>query len=126
MSRISRITVGLTAAAMLVGATTGTMQPASVAAGAAVMLANFHLLRFLVSLLIRPGSGTREQAWAFALFLLKLTLALLLVAGVLYQFPVEPLAFAVGVTMLLIAVVLEATVVAEPLGSSDRSESESN
>jgi hypothetical protein len=108
LQRISRVTVALTAASMLIGALTGTVHPMSVAAGAAVMLANFHLLRFLVSLLIRPGLGARAQVRAFGALVLKLTLAIALVAGVLYQFPVKPLSFAVGSTLLLIAAVFEA------------------
>lgn len=114
LHRISRLTVGLTIAAMLLGLLTHATQPLGVAVGAAVMLANFHLLRFLVSLLIRPGLGVRAHIWALGALVLKLTLAIALVAGVLYQFPVEPLSFAIGSTMLLVATVWEASTAGAP------------
>jgi hypothetical protein len=55
--------------------------------------------------------------WAGALLTLKFLLSVLLVAAVVYQFPVAPLSFAVGSSMLLVASVLEAAVLGEPLSS---------
>ncbi|MFQ5477701.1 MAG: hypothetical protein ACE5E4_03705 [Candidatus Binatia bacterium] len=78
------------------------------------MLANFHLIRLLVSRLIRGGTS---RAWSLVLFTLKLLLGIGLVAGTLYQLPVEPLSFAVGATMLLVAALLDATLLGEPVGA---------
>ena len=47
--------------------------------------------------------------------MLKFILAVLLVAGAVYQFPVAPLSFAAGASMLLVAVVLEAVFLGEPV-----------
>jgi hypothetical protein len=94
---------------------TGVPHAPSVAAGGAVMLANFHLIRMLVSLLMARGSGRWAQASGLVLLTLKLLLGLVLVAGVLYQFPVEPMSFAAGASMLLVACVLEAAWFGEPV-----------
>lgn len=124
LMRISHLTVGLAVLVMGAGLAWGKMHALSVGAGAAVMLANFHLLRLLVSLLIRPGLGPWAHALGLALLTLKLTLAMVLVAGVLYQFPVAPMSFALGASLLLVAALLEATVVGEPLETSDCAETQ--
>jgi len=115
LNRISNLTLALVAGAMAVGAISGTMHAPSIAAGGAVMLVNFHLLRMLVSLLIRPGLGPWAPVWTLGLLTLKLTIAIVVVAGVLYRFPVAPLSFAAGSSMLVVAAVFEAVIVGEPL-----------
>ena len=120
---VSRLTIVLTASLSLVGLWTGVPHPPSAAAGGAVMLANFHLIRMLVSLLMRPGLGPWAPVAALVLLTLKLALAVVLVAGVLYQFPVEPMAFAAGASMLLVSCVLEAAFVGEPIDMSKTDES---
>jgi hypothetical protein len=79
------------------------------------MLANFHLLRLMVLLVYAAGVGPNARTWAVALLTLKLLLAVVLVARSFYQFPVAPLSFALGASMLLIAAVLEATLLGERL-----------
>ena len=115
LARISNTTVILVAAAAVLGLATGVAHGWSVALGGAFMLANFHLLRLMVLLVMRPASGPNARTWAVALLTLKLLLAVALVAAVIYQFPVAPLSFALGATMLLIAAVLEATLLGEPV-----------
>lgn len=115
LNHVSNLTLGLVAAAMAVGALSGTMHAPSIAAGGALMLLNFHLLRMLVSLLIRPGLGPWAHAWTLGLLTLKLSIAIVVVAGVLYRFPVAPLSFAVGSSMLIVAAVFEAVIAGEPV-----------
>jgi len=115
LQRISASTLALSSGAALVGWATGLADGPSIMIGGLVMWANFHLIRLLVSLLMRPGLGPGAQVWGLVLLTLKLLLAVVLVAGVFYQFPVAPMSFAAGATMLLVAIVLEATVFGEPL-----------
>jgi hypothetical protein len=115
LTRISRLTIVITLLLMLASAATSAAQTWSVAAGGVVMLVNFHLLRWLVSLLIRPASASTARAWAIGLLSLKLALGVGVVAAVFYKFPVEPLAFAAGASTLLVAAVLEAAWIGEPL-----------
>jgi hypothetical protein len=116
LARVSNLTIVLSALAAAIGGLTGIAHGWSVAIGGAFMLGNFHLLRLLVSLVMRPASGRNARAWAVVLLTLKLLLAVVLVAAVIYQFPVAPLSFALGASMLLIAALLEATVLGEEIG----------
>jgi len=115
LRRISHVTLLLAAAGAGIGELSGVADGASIVCGGLVMWANFHLIRLLVSLLIRPGLGPWAQMWGLSLLTLKLLLAVVLVAGVFHQFPVSPMSFAFGASMLLVATVLEATVFGEPL-----------
>ena len=99
--------------------------PLSVVLGGAFMVGNFHLIRTLISLLMRSGSGRSARVWAGVLLTLKLLLSVLLVAAVIYQFPVASLSFAFGASMLLVAAVLEAALLGEPLGAVDLEPSKS-
>lgn len=85
---------------------------ASLAAGGAFMLADFHLIRILVSrLMARRGS----RGLTFALLTLKFLLIFVLAAGVLYRFPVAPMWFACGASLLLAAIVAEAAWLGDPV-----------
>lgn len=79
------------------------------------MLLNFHLLRTLVSRLLRPGLG---KGVAASLLTLKLLLFVVLIAGVFYQAPLAPMSFALGATLLLAAIVLNATMLGDPVATS--------
>ena len=68
------------------------------------MLADFHLIRMLVSRLITPAMS---QGSTVFLLTLKFFLIIVLVAGVLYQFPVAPMSFAVGASLLLLACLID-------------------
>jgi hypothetical protein len=104
--------VVLTAVMALGSAVIGIGNPWSIAAGGAVMLANYHLIRMLVSQLIRPRLG---KAGVVFLFASKFGLFFALVAGAFYRLPIEPRSFAVGATQLLVAAVIEASIMGEPL-----------
>lgn len=106
------MTVALTAVMALGSAVIGVGNPWSIAAGGAVMLANYHLIRMLVSQLIRPRLG---KAGVVFLFASKFAFFFALVAGAFYRLPIEPRSFAVGATQLLVAAVIEASIMGEPL-----------
>ena len=118
LRRVSNLAVALTVSAAALAAATGYADAISVALGGAFMLGNFHLIRMLVSLVVKGGSGQGARLWAGALLTLKFLLSVLLVAAVIYQFPVAPLSFALGASMLLVAAVLEAAVLGEPVPPS--------
>lgn len=104
VGRVSAVLVAVLAAATVLG---GVGDVTSVLVGGAFMLADFHLIRILVSRLIKPGAG---RGLAFVGLGLKFLLVLALVVAVFRQWPVEPLSFAAGVSMLLVAALLDATV----------------
>ncbi len=110
LTRITRMHIGL------VGATGGLCyathwgEPGSLVLGGAVMGANFYLLR-LISNLLRPDAFDPAKrgrtALAVAAMVLKVGLFLGLLALLFWRVPVAGMSFAAGVTMLLVACVLE-------------------
>lgn len=104
VGRVSAVLVAVLAAAIALG---GVGDVTSVLAGGAFMLVDFHLIRILVSRLIKPGAG---RGLVFVGLGLKFLLVLGLVVAVFRQWPVEPLSFAAGASMLLVAALLDATV----------------
>lgn len=113
IGRIGRTTLILTGAfSVLLGCVSGPAAAWSVAAGGALATGNLHLIRATVSRLI---AGTRKTAQGVGLVVLKLGLMIALVAGAFYRLPVEPAPFAAGVSMLLVAVLLDACVLGAPL-----------
>lgn len=83
---------------------TGVGQPVGLLAGGAFAVGNFYLIRTLVSRLIGPAASGRSTA--FLLFA-KFVLLLALIAGVLYQLPVSPTSFGLGASAVVLAIVLE-------------------
>jgi hypothetical protein len=111
--RIGRITLILTGLFSLVLAwASGPAAGWSAAAGGALATGNLHLIRATVSRLI---ARTGKTAQGVGLVVIKLVLMVALVAGAFYRLPVEPGAFAAGVSMLLVAMVLDACVLGTPL-----------
>jgi hypothetical protein len=96
-------------------ALTGLGEARSLLAGGAFMVLDFHLIRMLVSRLIRPGGS---QAWTVLLLTLKFVLVVALIVGVFYQFPVAPMSFAFGASLLLVAAVLDAVWLGEEIEPS--------
>jgi len=111
LTRIGKIHVGLLGATGGLAYATHWAEPGSVLLGGAVMGANFYLLRLITNLL-RPDAFDPEKrarvALAVAAFVLKFGLFLGLLAALLWHLPIEGMSFALGVTLLLVACVLEA------------------
>ncbi|MFT4571465.1 MAG: hypothetical protein ACI8TX_000908 [Hyphomicrobiaceae bacterium] len=112
LNRIVLWTVLMAVSVACISAAANIGSPPSVAIGAGVMVANFSLIRMLVSRLITPRAS---KAATLFLVIAKFGLVLGLVAGVFLQFPVEPLSFATGATLLLVACVVEAALLGRPV-----------
>jgi hypothetical protein len=112
IARVGRVTAAVTAVAAAASALVGVGDWLSVLLGGAVMIANYHLIRMLVSRLIGADQSTGKAAFALVA---KLVLMIALVAGVLYRFPIAPGSFAVGATSLLVAMLLEACLFGTPV-----------
>lgn len=110
LTRIGKIHVGLLGATGGVAYATHWAEPGSILLGGAVMGANFYLLRLITNLL-RPEAFDPEKRGAVALavaaFVLKFGLLLGLLAALFCHLPIEGMSFAFGVTLLLVACVLE-------------------
>jgi|GEM_PF-2117472 len=110
LTRIGKIHVGLLGATGGVAYATHFAEPGSILLGGAVMGANFYLLRLITNLL-RPDAFDPEKrgrvALAVAAFVLKFGLFLGLLAALFWHLPIEGMSFALGVTLLLVACVLE-------------------
>jgi len=100
---IERLHLGLLAAAVCAAYATGWLAPASVLLGGAVMAANFWLMRQLASRLL--ASGGRRPGIVLGLMLLKFTLFIGLIGLLFWRVRIDPLAFGVGATLLLVACV---------------------
>ena len=103
--RIVCTTAILVLACAAVAALSGYGHATSLLAGGAFMIADFHLIRMFVSRLIKPGVSS---AAPIVLLTLKFFLVIVLIVGVFYQFPIAPMSFAFGASLLLLAAVLEA------------------
>ena len=110
--RIVCTTAILVLACAAVAALSGYGHAASLLAGGAFMIADFHLIRMLVSRLITPHAN---RGWALLWLGLKFFLMIVLIAGVFYQFPVAPMSFALGASMLMVAAVIDATALGSPV-----------
>lgn len=115
IDRIWKTTVLLTVVLAGLCALSGRGEAASVLAGGAFAVANFHLIRMLVSRLIAPGADGRRTA---SLLGTKFLLLLALLAVALKRLPIEPASFGLGAGMLLIAIVLDAVLLGEPVRAS--------
>ncbi|HYB98362.1 MAG TPA: hypothetical protein VEC57_04435 [Candidatus Limnocylindrales bacterium] len=116
LTRIAVVAAALAAVVSAAGAVTGIGSAAGIALGAAFALANFYLLRLLVSRLITPAASGKVTVF---LLVAKFFLLLALLAAVFYQVPVAPLSFAVGASTLVVAIVVEGTLLGAPIAADD-------
>jgi hypothetical protein len=110
LTRITKLHVGLLGATGGLSYATHIGAPGSLLLGGAVMGANFYLLRVMSNLLVARAmdpSRRGRKAVAVVAMLLKFTLFLGLLGLLFWRVPVEGMSFAVGVTLLLVACVLE-------------------
>ncbi len=106
LREIERLHVGLLAAAA--GAAyllSGSLATSSILLGGAVMLINFRLLSALVARLLSPTAAAKPGI-VVALMLAKLGFFIAAIAFVVWNVPIDVLAFALGATSLLIAITL--------------------
>ena len=105
VEEIQGLHLKLLAGAAVVAYLTGWVSPWSLLIGGAIMGVNFWLLRQAARYLL---TGQRRPAVALGLLLARFTLLLGLLALLFWRLPLDGLAFAVGVTMLLVACVATA------------------
>lgn len=110
LTRVAKIHVALVAGAGAVAYATRWMEPASLLLGGAVMGANLWLLRVIARAMTGSAAepaGQGRLALAMVAMLLKFGLFLGLIALLFWRLPIEAKSFTVGVTLLLVACVLE-------------------
>jgi len=103
---IERLHLVLLGAAVCVAYVTGRLAAPSLLLGGGVMGANFWLMRQLAGRLF-TGGGRRPEV-VLVLMLLKFSLFLGLLGLLFWRVPLDPLAFGVGASILLIACVVAA------------------
>jgi hypothetical protein len=103
---IERLHVVLLGAAACAAYLTGKLAPVSVLLGGGVMGANFWLMRQLSTRLFTAGG--RRPGVVLVLVLIKFSLFLGLLGLLFWRVPLDPLAFGVGASMLLVACVAAA------------------
>jgi hypothetical protein len=110
LTRIAKIHVALVAGAGALAYATRWMEPTSLLLGGAVMGANLWLLRVIARAMATAAAEPERQgrlAAAMGAMLLKFGLFLGLIAMLFWRLPIEAKSFAIGVTLLLVACVLE-------------------
>ena len=113
VSRITRVTLMLTVGiALALALVSGTGAAASAALGGLVVVVNLHLIRAAVSRLI---AAPRRPAIGVVAVFAKLILVVSLTAAAFSRLPLHPMPFALGVSVLLVAVLLEALVLGSPV-----------
>jgi divalent metal cation (Fe/Co/Zn/Cd) transporter len=110
LTRIGKLHVGLLGATGSVAYATHWIEPGSLLLGGAVMGVNFWLLRLITNVLRSSAerASRSRAAVAVAAMTLKFALFLGLLAAVFWRLPIEGMSFACGVTLLLLACVIEA------------------
>ena len=110
LTRIIKFHAGLLAVAGALAYATRWAEPGSVLLGGLVMGANFWLLRIITNVL-HPGgldpSKRGRVTLAIAAMTLKFGLFIGLLAALFWNLPIEGISFALGVTLLLVACLLE-------------------
>lgn len=116
IARIARTAGFLTVALALLGAVTGVGDAASVLAGGAFSIVNLRLIRVMVSRLITPdAAGPRLSSVVTT----KLLLLLAVLAVALKRLPIDAASFLFGGGTLLLAIVLDAVWLGEPVSMAD-------
>lgn len=105
LREIERLHLGLLAVAASAAWLSGWLAPASVLLGGAVMLVNLRLLAALVARLLSPDRAG-SPALVVALMLAKFAVFVGLLALLIWRVPVDVLGFALGATILLVAITL--------------------
>ena len=110
LTRITRLHVGLVGATGGLAYATNWGAPGSLLLGGAVMGVNFWLLRLATNVLrpsVLDAAKPGRVAVAIAALTLKFALFLGLLGLLFWRVPIEGMSFAVGVTLLLVACLLE-------------------
>jgi hypothetical protein len=110
LTRIGRLHVVLLAASAVLAYVTRWLDPSSLLLGGIVMGINFWLLRVISSGLIgamQRRADRKRIGVALAAMTLKFALFIGLLGLLFWRLPIEGLSFAIGVTLLLVACLIE-------------------
>src|SRR5215470_6857891 len=102
LQNVERWHVGLLVLAVATAALTAWVSPLSLFLGGAVMGVNLWAMGQIFRRLVRPAEEQRTTL-VLGLLVLKFALFLGLLAGLFWRVPIDPLGFAAGVTVLLVA-----------------------
>lgn len=105
LREIERLHLGLLAGVAAVAYLGGWLAPGSILLGGLVMLANLRLLSALVARLVSPGRAGSPAA-VLGIMLAKFVVFVALLALIIWRLPIDVLAFALGATILLVAITL--------------------
>lgn len=114
--RIAKTASLLTVALAILGLASGVGDAPSLLFGGAFSVANFHLIRWMVSRLISPDSAGPRMGSVVST---KLFLLLALLAVALKRLPIDAASFLVGGGTLLIAVIFDAVWLGEVVAEAD-------
>jgi hypothetical protein len=106
LENVERLHLGLLVLAVGLAVLTGYLAPWSLVLGGGVMGLNMWLLRQLVARLLVEGA-VQSAPIVVALVILKFLLFMGLLVVLFWRVPLDPVSFAVGATLLLIACVVE-------------------
>lgn len=105
LEQIERVHFALIAVVSAVAALTGWFGAGSVALGGGVMAANVWLLKQITRRLLTPGDATARPGVVLLLVLAKFSIFLGLLGLLFWRVPLDPMAFAAGATLLMVACV---------------------
>ena|SRR5512143_3321608 len=105
LREIERLHLGLLVGVACAAYLTGWLAPGSILLGGLVMLANLRLLSALVARLVSPDRAGSPGA-VLGIMLAKFVVFVGLLALVIWRLPIDVMAFALGATVLLIAITL--------------------
>jgi multidrug transporter EmrE-like cation transporter len=116
IGRIARTAALFTVVLALLGQLGGFADPPSVLFGGAFSIANLHLIRVLVSRLMSPDSAGPRMGSVVST---KLLLLLAVLAVALKRLPIDAASFLFGGGSVLVAIVLDAVWLGEPVQETD-------
>lgn len=105
LREIERLHLGLLVGVACVAYLTGWLAPGSILLGGLVMLANLRLLGALVARLVSPHRAGSPGA-VLGIMLGKFVVFVGVLALIIWRLPIDVPAFALGATVLLIAITL--------------------
>jgi hypothetical protein len=107
VEKIERVSLALLGIGALVGWAMNFVHVPSFLAGGVVMQLNFWLIKKIVAnLLFRPTESPPGKVGAVFWILVKGAVFLLLLSGLFIRYPIEPLSFMAGVSLLVVTCVI--------------------
>lgn len=107
IAKIEQLNLALIGVGTLLGWGLNLVHVPSFLVGGLIMQINFWLLKKIVSLLLfRTGEGQHKRRGATFLVIAKGMIFLLLLSALFIRYPIEPLSFMAGVSLLVVTCVI--------------------